>query len=286
MSTDRTTPHLNNLWMRDAVKLLLAALIVLTSDAWVSAGEPSAHWHHAGAMPPGAIGRQRLLRGAPLAGTCQPVEIRAPQGVRIAPAAGGSYLEGSPNQLLVGLTIGPVYRFRVSEIPENPGLEVFPTLELVDRLYPPCGQELRFPVPVELTPDELILAAEGRFITRVIYVEDPQLAPAIARSGEEQPWIEARPGEDPLVMADHLGRPIAILRMGGRVPEGTAIDSEFNYGSPPMMVYDHQLVGDPRVRHDYSVEQAIPNQEIIGSEISDDELVAPQEMLPLLSPRQ
>ena len=139
---------------------------------------------------------------------------------------------------MVGLAIGPVYRFKVTEIPDHPGLEVFPTVEVVDRLYPPPGQRLRFPVPVELTLDELLLAAEGRFITRVIYLEDPLLAPAIAGDDQEQPWIEARPGEDPLVMADHLGRPMAILRLGGRVPANQQPDPAFVYGSPQAIVYD------------------------------------------------
>ena len=56
-------------------------------------------------------------------------------------------------------------------------------------------------------------------MTRVIYVEDPQQALPVARkANDEQPWIEAPPGEDPLVAADRLGRPVAILRIGGRVP--------------------------------------------------------------------
>jgi len=195
------------------------------------------HWLHAGAMPPGAIGRQRLMRGGPLSGFCQPVAIHAPQGARIAPAAGSAFLPGQRDQLQVGLAIGPVYRFRVTEIPDHPGREVFPTVELVDRLYPPPGQRLRFPIPIELTLEELVSATEGRFITRVIYLEDPDLAPAIARKNQEQPWIEARPGEDPLVVADHLGRPMAILRLGGRMPENNQPSDAFLYGSPPVQVY-------------------------------------------------
>ena len=97
--------------------------------------------------------------------------------------------------------------------------EIFPTVELIDRLYPPPGLALRFPIPIELTQDELELAARGAFVTRVIYVEDPQQAlPVAQRRDSEQPWIEAPPGEDPLVTADRFGRPVAILRIGGRVP--------------------------------------------------------------------
>lgn len=263
MTADRIARQCDLGRMFVAGKLLLAVLIWLPCGTLVSAVEKSAHWHHAGAMPPGAIGRQRLLRGGALSGACQPVEIRAPLGARIAPAAGTSFLQGVPDRLLVGLTIGPVYRFRVTEIPENPGLEVFPTVELIDRLYPPPGQSLRFPVPIELTLDELLQAAEGRFITRVIYVEDPLLAPAIARDGEEQPWVEARPGDDPLVMADSLGRPIAILRMGGRVPESSAADAGFTFGSPQAVVFDQPPLAKSKSRIDSSVQQAIPQEEIL-----------------------
>lgn len=231
-----------------AGKMQRAVLVVLTCSTAVFAQDRPVHWLHSGAMPPGAIGRQRLMRGGPLSGFCQPVEIRAPKGARIAPAAGsspseghfseGHFSAGHVDKMLVGLPIGPVYRFKVTEIPGHAGLELFPTVELVDRTYPPQGQQLRFPVPIELTLDELLLAAEGRFITRVIYLEDPLLAPAIAREGEEQPWIEARPGEDPLVMADHLGRPMAILRLGGRVPGNNQSNAAFMYGAPPAVVYE------------------------------------------------
>lgn len=219
-------------------KLLWAVLLGLMVGASALAQDRPVHRLNAGTMPPGAIGRQRLLRGGPLSGFCQPVAIRAPQGTRIAPAAGSDFIEGRGDQLNVGLAIGAVYRFRVTEIPGHPGLEVFPTIEVVDRLYPPAGQVLRFPIPIELTQDELLAAAEGRFITRVIYLEDPALAPAIARKDEEQPWIEAGPGEDPLAMADHLGRPMAILRMGGRLPGDNEPDPAFLYGAPPVQIYD------------------------------------------------
>ena len=102
-------------------------------------------------------------------------------------------------------------------------MDIYPTIELIDRLYPPPGLALRFPIPIELTQDELELAAGGAFVTRVIYVEDPLHALPVARHAKgEQPWIEAPAGEDPLVTADRNGRPVAILRIGSRVPKRTA----------------------------------------------------------------
>ena len=116
------------------------------------------------------------------------------------------------------MQIGPVYRFRVADISADRTQEVFPTVEVIDRLYPPPGLALRYPIPIELTADELQMAADGMFVTRVIYVENPNQALPVATVPDEQPWVEAPQGADPLAVADEMGRPVAILRMGGRVP--------------------------------------------------------------------
>ena len=139
------------------------------------------------------------------------------------------------------MQIGYVYRLQVTSIPNNEGVDIYPTIELIDRLYPPPGLALRFPIPIELTQDELELAAGGAFVTRVIYVEDPQHALPVARHAKgEQPWTEAPAGEDPLVTADRNGRPVAILRIGSRAQRaqvGGAI------AAPPVVVFDPSAGG-------------------------------------------
>lgn len=215
-----------------------AVLVCLAGIASARAADGPVHWHHAGIMPPGAIGRQRLMRGGPLSGYCQRVEIRAPKGARIAPLSGGGFTEGYAAPLQVGLSIGAVYRFRVTDLPEHPGVELFPTIEMVDRTYPPPGLAKKFPVPVELTEDELMLAAQGAFVTRVIYIEDPNLALPIAEKADSSTrWMDVRPGEDPLVTADSLGRPIAILRIGSRLPSISGEDLA-GMGCPEAVIYD------------------------------------------------
>jgi uncharacterized repeat protein (TIGR01451 family) len=205
----------------------------------VAAQDRPVHWLMAGAMPPGAIGSLRLHRGGPLSGYFQPVRIRAPQGARIALATEGGFDDSPPGDVLVGCQIGPVYRLKISEIPNNPGLEIFPTVEVVDRLYPPPGLALRYPVPIELSRDELELASRGAFITRVIFVEDPhQALPIAQRADGEQPWIEAPRGEDPLVTADWRGRAVAILRLGGRVPSGATTPAVGGRPLPPFVTFD------------------------------------------------
>jgi hypothetical protein len=108
-------------------------------------------------------------------------------------------------------------------------------VEVIDRLYAPPGHTWRFPIPVQLTQDELEMAIAGKFVTRVIYVEDPDRALPHAQDFDEQSWFEAPPGSDPLMVADQMGRPVAILRVGGRVPAAGVADARFLYGSPPFV---------------------------------------------------
>ena len=198
-------------------------------------------------MPPGAVGTLRLARGGPVHGHFQPVEIRGPGGVQIATASGGQFDEPAPAPLRLGLHIGAVYRLRVTQIPLAEGMEVFPTVELIDRIYTPQDQQRRFAIPIEITEEDLRFALEGKFVTRVIYLEDPANALPVAEDPLGQHWFEVRPGDDPLAVADILGRPVAILRMGGRLPDdAAAIDDTFFYGSPPMIRYAAEVRVLPR----------------------------------------
>ena len=228
--------------VRVASKLLGAGWVLFVLGLAAVAQEPPKHWLHAGALPPGAIGSLRLVRGGPLSGYFQPVQVRVPQGTRIALAVESSFTEPVEGNALAGLLIGSVYRLRVTDIPSEPGAEVFPTIELIDRLYPPPGLALRFPIPIELTEEELRMAARGVFITRVIYVEDPlQALPVREKDGHTQ-WFEAAHGDDPLVTADRIGRPIAILRLGARYPIEMNGEGGFTYGMPPIEIYDESMV--------------------------------------------
>ena len=208
---------------------------------------PEAHFYHEGDMPPGAIGSVRLARGGPLCGYFQPVEIKIPEGASASIAEAGTFGEAGATLPKVGLLVGSVYRLRVVNIPFQEEAEVFPTIELIDRVYPPKGKELEFPIPIEITAEDLRLAAAGKFVTRVIYVEDPLSAQASTNSiPGEQTWFDVAPGKDPLIEADSLGRPVAILRLGGRVPNQTGeMDPQFLFGCPPFQRFVQTAVKTP-----------------------------------------
>lgn len=229
---------------RHAGRVCVARTLAKVLAVWLgaasslSAQDPNVHYRHQGLAPPGAIGSVRLERGGPLPGYFQPVEIRAPEGVKVSLAQSGAFEEPQAAPRNVGLLIAPVYRLRVSNIPGAEGLEVFPTIEVIDRLYPPPGERRRFPIPIELTEEDLQLALDGKFVTRVIYLEDPSQAMPILDKPERPNWFDAGPGVNPLEEADRWGRPLAVLRLGGRVPEDPdRPDPQFLGGSPPFTIF-------------------------------------------------
>lgn len=218
--------------------------MVLWAACWAVGGlcpaqTPPLHFPHPVGMPPGVIGVQRLGRGGPVAGVFQPVEITAPEGAWIALAEAGTWSPPQKAPVQVGMLVGQVYRICVLNIPGQIGQEVFPTIEVIDRLYAPAGQETRFPILIELTAEDLRLALQGKYVTRVIYLEDPEQALPAPANVAGQPWFEVPPGRDPLVVADALGRPVAILRLGGRVPQQAEMhDPQFLFGCPPLWRYE------------------------------------------------
>jgi hypothetical protein len=208
----------------------------LGTTVMLLAQQPPVHYLHHGIMPPGAIGSQQLQRGGALSGFYQPVEIKAPRGALVSLAVENQFDEVSASSRKAGFLIGAVYRLRVTNIRMAEGAEVFPTIEVIDRIYAPPGQQTRFPIPIELTEEDLKLALAGKFVTRVIYVEDPRQALPVREDLQSQNWFEASPGQDPLAIADVYGRPVAILRLGARLPDNRETpDPSFFYGSPPFV---------------------------------------------------
>jgi len=216
--------------------------------------------------PPGVAGATRLARGGPVEAYYQPVEIRGPHGVQVSLAETGQFGQPRNLPLNVGLLVGRVYRLKVMNLPGAEGAELFPTLEILDRLYPPPGQERHFPIIVELHPQDIAFALEGKFITRVIYLEDPQRALPAGQAEQEQPWFEVRSDQDPLAVADTLGRPMVILRMGGRIPlPEEESDPRFLFGSPSLVIFPPQvklLSGPPKAQVQAVVPQVTSEVEL------------------------
>lgn len=205
--------------------------------------DSNVYYLNRGDLVPGRMGAYRKLQapyGTPVDETYfQAVKLTAPAGVSIAGAAEGRFAALQPAPQTFGMQVGQVYRFRVTGIRLHPGVEVYPTVEVIDRTHPPHGQEAIYPILIELSEEDMVLAARGKFVTRVIYIEDPNTAlPVVETDQTGQGYYEITPGADPMAVASVLGRPVAILRLGGRAPNSAAeADMPFLYHCPPLLSY-------------------------------------------------
>lgn len=215
----------------------VAAMLVMLHD--VHAADPSdylgktgRHRLLSGNMPPGYLGQARLAGRGFVHGYFQPVELRGPEGTRFSLTRDGRYSEGS-ELLQAGLLVGSVYRFQVTRIPMMEGAELYPTLEVIDRTYPPPGLATRYPIVIQLDQEDLDSALAGKMVTRVIYLEDPETAVPMQQTRETNRPIEVAEYQDALAVADRLGRPVAIVRIGSLAPpRAPALMPGFFFGFP------------------------------------------------------
>jgi len=192
--------------------------------------KPAAQYMFSHQSPPGTVGQMRLQRGGPVVGYYQPVQISGPKGVLISMADQGDWTDPVDGPLFAGMQLGVPYRLKLANLPEHfRNLECYPTIEVIDRTYAPVGLERRFPIPIVFDEDDLRLATEGMLVTRVVYIEDPKQALPGAQQPGEQLWHDAGPKANALEVADGLGRPVAIVRLGPRTPGESAGPAELGY---------------------------------------------------------
>ena len=104
----------------------------------------------------------------------QPILFTLPEGTLLEVAVPSGFLSNENGTNLFGLQQGEIYRFKITHLPYAEGRELYPTLELISRLTPPAGHETEFPIPVELSEEDIRLALDGHLVTRVVYLEPPR----------------------------------------------------------------------------------------------------------------
>lgn len=196
-----------------------AALAPMVDAAGPTRGlPPSAHHRIVNdSMPPGVIGATRAMARGPVHGYVQPVSFHGPEGIEFSMPQGMAFA-APQKRFWAGLSVGSVYRFRITGIPLRPGAELYPTIEIIDRTYPPPGLAMRHPVQIHLDREDLDAALAGQMVTRVVYLEDTESASPIAQDDQNRQPIDIAEYQDALEVADRAGRPLAIVRIGSMLP--------------------------------------------------------------------
>jgi len=111
---------------------------------------------------------------------------------------------------------GAMYRLKLANIPGRPGVELYPTLELGFAMPRTEAFLAHNAIPVEFTEEDFDQVLSGNFVTKVIYLPDPEFQElALAGVGT---LVSTRldPGVDPIVEADRRGAIMAIVRIGNK----------------------------------------------------------------------
>lgn len=186
--------------------------------------------HGAGIMPvpamgvPGAVAMAGGM-GGPGSGMYQgmyaggrtSIRFANPAGMKITwQAAGGSFPEsGLEAPARYNFPQMNVYRLRLSGIPNQPGKQYYPTLEI----YPATAKTITFlshnTVPVTFTDEDFDQVKAGNLVVKVIYLPDEKFQDLAAVAGaEEVVSTRLEPGVNPLEEANRRGTVLAVIRIG------------------------------------------------------------------------
>ncbi len=109
---------------------------------------------------------------------------------------------------------GAIYRLKLTNLAGREGVELYPTLEVAPVTPRTDAYLAHSPIPVQFTDEDLDQVLSGNFVTKVIYLPDPEFQ-ELALSGVET-LVSTRldPGVDPIAEADRRGAILAIVRIG------------------------------------------------------------------------
>jgi uncharacterized repeat protein (TIGR01451 family) len=144
------------------------------------------------------------------------LRVVAPDGVRVTLRPGTPAARTFTEPVAFGVRPGYVARFRLEGLPEEPSLAIDPSIEVRSSLFLPVVlKPEEFPATLTLTIDDVRVIVGGGMVTKVIYLENPDLAPPDASTPDQPLERDVVRGEDPIEEARKRGRILAIVRLGG-----------------------------------------------------------------------
>ena len=176
-----------------------------------------------GVLMPQAPMMQPQAGMAPAPGLSIQVIFNRPTGMQIGidTTRNGSY-EGQTlvtparHDFMVGAN-GDLARMKLSNIEGHEAIELFPTIEIAP-VNPRTAAYLDHnAIPIQFTNEDFDQVDAGNYVTKVIYLPDPEFQDLALANVETLVSTRLDPGDDPIVEADRRGSIMAILRMGNKL---------------------------------------------------------------------
>ncbi len=117
---------------------------------------------------------------------------------------------------------GGIYRLKLTNIPGRVGVELYPTIEIGPTTPRSAAYLAHNAIPMQFTEEDFDQVLSGNFVTKVIYLPDPEFQELALAGVETLVSTRLDPGIDPIVEADRRGAIMAIIRLGNKdieVPE-------------------------------------------------------------------
>lgn len=173
-----------------------------------------------GVLPPAGPPVAPFLPGLPgfgFPGPTAQIWFASPEGAQVRWDVG---MHGFASTPLVmpgrqNFPMGGIYRLKLTNIYERPGVELYPTLEISPATPRTIAYLEHNAIPVQFTPEDFAQVLAGNMVTKVIYLPDPEFQELVA-GVETLVSTRLDPGLDPIVEADRRGAILAIVRMGNK----------------------------------------------------------------------
>ena len=111
---------------------------------------------------------------------------------------------------------GAVYRLRVSNIPSLPGRDLYPTIEIAPTFARTQAFLAHNMIPIEFTDNDFDQVAAGNFITKVVYLPNPEFQSIATAGVGTLVNTQLEPGVDPITEAENRGAILAVIRIGNK----------------------------------------------------------------------
>ncbi len=134
-----------------------------------------------------------------------------------------------------------IYRLKLTNIPGRAGVELYPTLEIGPAVPRTAAFLSHNAIPAQFTEEDFDQVLSGNFVTKVIYLPDPDFQELASAGIETLVSTRLDPGVDPIAEADRRGAILAVIRLGnkdlempgGEVDEnGNVVPASYGVGGP------------------------------------------------------
>lgn len=111
---------------------------------------------------------------------------------------------------------GGIFRMKLTNIAGQEGVELYPTLEIAPTTPRTVAYLAHNAIPIQFTQEDFDQVQSGNFVTKVIYLPDPEFQEMALAGVETLVSTRLDPGIDPIVEADRRGSIMAVLRLGNK----------------------------------------------------------------------